>query len=124
LSGLCDGEDDMTQRLRTGRGQHPTGEAAERPQRERWVSMLEGIRPYQRGWLQADIIAGITLAAVPDGAATLVVGRGGGIEPGLVACLPNADTTRCMPMDMPAICQSVRYGTPRSTSQLPMRSRL
>jgi hypothetical protein len=31
------------------------------------------------------------LAAVPDGAATLVVGRGGGIEPGLVACLPDAD---------------------------------
>jgi hypothetical protein len=31
------------------------------------------------------------LAAVPDGAAALVVGRGGGIEPGLVACLPDAD---------------------------------
>jgi hypothetical protein len=31
------------------------------------------------------------LAAVPDGAATLVVGRGGRIEPGLVACLPDAD---------------------------------
>ena len=31
------------------------------------------------------------LAAVPAGAATLVVGRGGGIEPGLVACLPDAD---------------------------------
>ena len=31
------------------------------------------------------------LAAVPDGAASLVVGRGGGIEPGLVACLPDAD---------------------------------
>jgi hypothetical protein len=28
-----------------------------------------------------------------------------------------------VPMDMPAICQSVRHGTPRSTSQLPMRSR-
>jgi hypothetical protein len=31
------------------------------------------------------------LAAVSDGAAALVVGRGGGIEPGLVACLPDAD---------------------------------
>jgi high affinity sulfate transporter 1 len=30
----------------------------------RYVSVLEGIRPYQRGWLQTDIIAGITLAAL------------------------------------------------------------
>jgi broad specificity phosphatase PhoE len=29
--------------------------------------------------------------AVPDGAAALVVAHGGGIEPGLVACLPGAD---------------------------------
>ena len=29
--------------------------------------------------------------AVPDGAAALAVGHGGGIEPGLVACLPDAD---------------------------------
>jgi hypothetical protein len=29
--------------------------------------------------------------AVPDGAAALVIGHGGGIEPGLVACLPHAD---------------------------------
>jgi hypothetical protein len=35
--------------------------------------------------------SGERIAAVPDGAATLVVGRGGGIEPGLVACLPDAD---------------------------------
>jgi broad specificity phosphatase PhoE len=28
---------------------------------------------------------------VPDGAAALVIGHGGGIEPGLVACLPYAD---------------------------------
>jgi high affinity sulfate transporter 1 len=28
------------------------------------VSVLDGIRPYQRGWLRADIIAGITLAAL------------------------------------------------------------
>jgi broad specificity phosphatase PhoE len=34
------------------------------------------------------------VAAVPDGAATLVVGHGGGIEPGLVACLPNAGHER------------------------------
>jgi broad specificity phosphatase PhoE len=31
------------------------------------------------------------VAAVPDGAAVLVVCHGGGIEPGLVACLPHAD---------------------------------
>jgi broad specificity phosphatase PhoE len=29
--------------------------------------------------------------AVPDGAAALVVGHGGGIEPGLVVCLPEVD---------------------------------
>ena len=29
--------------------------------------------------------------AVPEGAAALVVCHGGGIEPGLVACLPDAD---------------------------------
>jgi broad specificity phosphatase PhoE len=29
--------------------------------------------------------------AVPDGTAALVVAHGGGIEPGLVACLPDAD---------------------------------
>jgi broad specificity phosphatase PhoE len=29
--------------------------------------------------------------AVPDGAAALVICHGGGIEPGLVACLPDAD---------------------------------
>jgi broad specificity phosphatase PhoE len=29
--------------------------------------------------------------AVPDGAAALVIAHGGGIEPGLVACLPGAD---------------------------------
>ena len=31
------------------------------------------------------------VAVVPDGAAALVVAHGGGIEPGLVACLPDAD---------------------------------
>jgi hypothetical protein len=31
------------------------------------------------------------LAAVPAGAAALVVGRGGGLRPARVACLPNAD---------------------------------
>jgi sulfate permease, SulP family len=30
----------------------------------RYVSVLDGIRPYQRGWLQADVVAGITLAAL------------------------------------------------------------
>jgi SulP family sulfate permease len=54
----------MTQQLRTGRGQQTTGEEAGRRQRGRFVSVLEGIRPYQRGWLRADIVAGITLAAL------------------------------------------------------------
>jgi broad specificity phosphatase PhoE len=31
------------------------------------------------------------LAAVPDGTTVLVVSHGGGIEPGLVTCLPHAD---------------------------------
>jgi hypothetical protein len=31
---------------------------------QRFVSVLEGIRPYQRGWLQSDIVAGVTLAAL------------------------------------------------------------
>jgi sulfate permease, SulP family len=30
----------------------------------RYVSVLEGIRPYQRGWLQSDVVAGVTLAAL------------------------------------------------------------
>jgi hypothetical protein len=37
------------------------------------------------------LIGGERIGAVPDGAAALVVGRGGGIEPGLVVCLPDAD---------------------------------
>jgi sulfate permease, SulP family len=59
-----DGEDDMTQQLGTGRAQQATGEGAGRPAPEPSVSMLDGIRPYQRSWLRADIIAGITLAAL------------------------------------------------------------
>jgi len=31
---------------------------------DRYVSVLEGIRPYQRDWLSKDIVAGITLAAL------------------------------------------------------------
>jgi SulP family sulfate permease len=41
-----------------------TVQGAERTGLRRYVSLLEGIRPYQRGWLQTDIIAGITLAAL------------------------------------------------------------
>jgi broad specificity phosphatase PhoE len=37
------------------------------------------------------------VAAVPDGAAVLVVCHGGGIEPGLVTCLPHADHARWGP---------------------------
>ena len=40
-----------------------TAERTRRSGLGRVVSVLEGIRPYQRGWLQADIVAGITLAA-------------------------------------------------------------
>ncbi len=28
------------------------------------VSILEGIRPYERGWLSHDVVAGVTLAAL------------------------------------------------------------
>jgi high affinity sulfate transporter 1 len=41
-----------------------TVEGAEPSGLWRYVSVLEGIRPYQRGWLQRDIVAGITLAAL------------------------------------------------------------
>jgi sulfate permease, SulP family len=50
----------MTQQL--GRRRQTTREGAEA--RGRWISILEGIRPYRRSWLRADIIAGITLAAL------------------------------------------------------------
>jgi broad specificity phosphatase PhoE len=39
---------------------------------------------YRRIWTSV-------VEAVPDGGAALVIGHGGGIEPGLVACLPEAD---------------------------------
>jgi broad specificity phosphatase PhoE len=39
---------------------------------------------HQRVWTSV-------VEAVPDGVAALVVAHGGGIEPGLVACLPDAD---------------------------------
>jgi high affinity sulfate transporter 1 len=39
-------------------------EGAERSGLGRYVSVLEGIRPYQRSWLPTDIVAGITLAAL------------------------------------------------------------
>jgi high affinity sulfate transporter 1 len=41
-----------------------TAERTRRSGLGRFVSVLEGIRPYQRSWLQADIVAGITLAAL------------------------------------------------------------
>ena len=54
----------MTQQLGTGRRQQATGEGDGRPAGGRWISILDGIRPYQRSWLRTDIIAGITLAAL------------------------------------------------------------
>jgi len=43
---------------------HGGGQDAERTGLGRYVPMLQGIRPYQRGWLQRDIVAGTTLAAL------------------------------------------------------------
>ena len=54
----------MTQQLSTGREQDATAEGAGRSGLGRFVSVLEGIRPYRRGWLRADVVAGITLAAL------------------------------------------------------------
>ena len=50
----------MTQ-LRTARAQASAKGAGARG---RWISILDGIRPYQRSWLRGDIVAGITLAAL------------------------------------------------------------
>ena len=50
----------MTQQLRTGTRQA----TVEGGGRGRSISVLDGIRPYQRSWLRTDIIAGITLAAL------------------------------------------------------------
>src|SRR5215218_9754979 len=54
----------MTEQLRTDRAQSATKDDARRSGLGRFVSVLEGIRPYRRGWLQADIVAGISLAAL------------------------------------------------------------
>jgi sulfate permease, SulP family len=54
----------MTQQLGTGHGQPATVDGDRRSGRGRFVSMLDGIRPYRRSWLQTDIVAGITLAAL------------------------------------------------------------
>ena len=51
----------MTQQVGTGQAQQATTEG---PRRRRSISLLDGIRPYQRGWLRTDIVAGITLAAL------------------------------------------------------------
>jgi sulfate permease, SulP family len=57
----------MTERVKTGpdapNASTTTGTSARSGLRG-LVSVLDGIRPYQRGWLRADIIAGITLAAL------------------------------------------------------------
>src|SRR5215218_5352360 len=54
----------MTEQLKTDRAQPATEDVSRRSGLGRFVSLLEGIRPYRRGWLQADIVAGITLAAL------------------------------------------------------------
>jgi SulP family sulfate permease len=41
-----------------------TVDGAERSGLRRYVSILDGIRPYERAWLQRDVVAGITLAAL------------------------------------------------------------
>lgn len=57
----------MTEQVKTG-PDAPTASKTTDPSARsglrRLVSVLDGIRPYQRGWLQADIVAGITLAAL------------------------------------------------------------
>jgi broad specificity phosphatase PhoE len=57
--------------------------------------------------------------AVPDGAAALVIAHGGGIEPRLVACLPDATTTRGAGRSATATAPasaSTRDGSQRSRS--------
>ena len=54
----------MTEQLKTDRVQPATEDVSRRSGLGRFVSVLGGIRPYRRGWLQADIVAGITLAAL------------------------------------------------------------
>ena len=54
----------MTEQLKTDRVQPATEAVSRRSGLGRFVSLLEGILPYRRGWLQADIVAGITLAAL------------------------------------------------------------
>src|SRR5829696_1183993 len=54
----------MTEQLKTDRAQPATEDVSRRSGLGRFVSLLEGILPYRRGWLQADIVAGITLAAL------------------------------------------------------------
>ena len=51
----------MTQQVRTGDARQAPADGSGR---QRWLSVLEGIRPYQRSWLSADIVAGVTLAAL------------------------------------------------------------
>lgn len=54
----------MTEQLKTDRVQPASEDVSRRSGLGRFVSLLEGILPYRRGWLQADIVAGITLAAL------------------------------------------------------------
>ena len=54
----------MTEQLKTDRVQPTTEDVSRRSGLGRFVSLLEGILPYRRAWLQADIVAGITLAAL------------------------------------------------------------
>ena len=54
----------MTEQLKTDRVQPASEDVSRRSGLGRFVSVLEGIRPYRRGWLQADVVAGITLAAL------------------------------------------------------------
>src|SRR5215211_3691599 len=54
----------MTEQLKADRVQPASEGVSRRSGLGRFVSVLEGIRPYRRGWLQADIVAGVTLAAL------------------------------------------------------------
>ena len=57
----------MTEQVKTGPEAPTASTTTGTPARSglrRLVSVLDGIRPYQRAWLRGDIIAGITLAAL------------------------------------------------------------
>jgi broad specificity phosphatase PhoE len=64
-------------------------------------------RAHQAVWVEA-------LQRVPEGGVALVVGHGGGIEPGLVTCFPDADHYRWGPLL--GHCDGARLGSKTARS--------